>query len=107
MKKIIITILLVVPILVCVTTIIPFIFIYALTIKMLKYVLSYESDDIDDEEFMDKRIYDKYQYLTYENRLNFLYAVEKMLDEQYLSNEQQPNKQQSKFLHALEKMLDV
>lgn len=107
MKKIIISILLVVPILVCITTIIPFIFIYALTIKMLKYVLSDESDDIDDEEFMDKKIYNKYQYLTYEHRLNFLFAVEKMLDEQYLSNEQQPNKQQSKFLHAVEKMLDV
>lgn len=107
MKKIIISILLVVPLLICIITIVPISLIYTLTIKMFKYVFPNTPEYIDDEDFIDEKIYNKYQYLTYEQRLNFLYAVEKMLDEQYLSNEQQPNKQQSKFLHAVEKMLDV
>lgn len=40
-------------------------------------------DGISDEEFMDKKIFTKYQYLTNKQRLKFLHAVEKMLDEQY------------------------
>lgn len=83
MKKIIISILLIVPILVCIIAIIPYALICTLTIKMLKYVFSDEPEYIDDEEFMDKKIFDKYQNLSYKQRLKFLFAVEKMLDEQY------------------------
>lgn len=83
MKKIIIGILLVVPILVCVILVIPYALICNLTIKMFEYVFSDKPECIDDEEFMDKKIFDKYQNLSYEKRLKFLFAVEKMLDEQY------------------------
>lgn len=74
---------LVVPILVCVIAIIPYYLICNLTIKMFEYVFSNEPNYIDDEEFMDKKIFDKYQNLSSENRLKFLFAVEKMIDEQY------------------------
>lgn len=83
MKKIIISILLVVPILVCIITIIPISFIYDLTIKMCDYVFSDVPDYINDVEVMEEKIYNKYENLSYEQQLNLLYAVEKMVDEQY------------------------
>ena len=74
MKMKIISILLVVPMLVyC---------IGFLAYKLFKYVFS----DEDDVVFMIDKIVDKYQDLSYEQRLEFLHAVEKMLDEEYNIN---------------------
>lgn len=54
-----------------------------LVYQLFKYVFSDEPHYIDDVVFLVDKIVDKCQDLSKEQRMEFLHAVEKMLDEQY------------------------